>query len=285
MQGERGYLHLMSKVIHDGDRREGRNGVTRSLFGEQLRFNLASGFPLLTTKRVRFQDIVIELLWFLSGSTNVRPLQAQGVTIWDEWADEAGDLGPIYGKQWRAWPTGKVTHHPVAWASNGEVCEMEARPIVVDQIEQLVRGLKVDPYGRRHIVSAWNPVDIPSMALPPCHCLFQFHVSKGKLSCQLYQRSADLFLGVPYNIASYALLTQMVANVVGLELGDLIIAFGDVHLYENHLDQAHIQLTREVGSMPKVIIPTYGDLSHYRLEDFTLTDYRPRPAITAEVSV
>jgi len=263
----RQYLDLLSQVRHEGLRKEDRTGTgTLSLFGAQMRFDLSEGFPLVTTKKLHIKSIVHELLWFLQGSTNTRYLKEHGVTIWDEWADENGDLGPIYGKQWRSWPT----------RSGGEV----------DQIAALVEGIKRNPDSRRHIVSAWNVGEIPDMALPPCHCLFQFYVGGGRLSCQLYQRSADIFLGVPFNIASYALLTHMVAQVTGLEAGDFVHTFGDVHLYLNHLEQAGEQLSREPRPRPRLEInPEVTSLFDFVYGDFKIVGYDPHPAIRAEVAV
>jgi thymidylate synthase len=263
----RQYLDLLAKIRHEGLRKEDRTGTgTLSLFGAQMRFDLAQGFPLMTTKKLHVKSIVHELLWFLQGSTNVRYLNEHGVSIWDEWADERGELGPVYGAQWRSWPT-----------ASGET---------VDQITALVEGIKRDPDSRRHIVSAWNVGEIPKMALPPCHCLFQFYVGGGKLSCQLYQRSADVFLGVPFNIASYALLTLMVAQVTGLEPGDFVHTFGDVHLYLNHLEQADEQLSRDPRPLPRLEInPEVRSLFDFVYEDFKLVGYDPYPAIRAEVAV
>jgi thymidylate synthase len=230
-----------------------------------MRFDLSQGFPLLTTKRLPFRSIAVELLWFLRGDTNVRWLQERGCTIWDEWADENGELGPVYGKQWRSWaaPDGRV----------------------IDQIANLIEGLKTNPSSRRHIVSAWNPADVDEMALPPCHCLFQFFVADGKLSCQLYQRSADVFLGVPFNIASYALLTMMVAQVVGLKPGEFVHTFGDAHLYLNHLEQAKEQVSREPRPFPTLTIAPKRDLFAFEYEDFHLEGYAPHPHIKADVAV
>jgi thymidylate synthase len=263
----RQYLDLLAQIRNEGLRKEDRTGTgTLSLFGAQMRFDLSEGFPLMTTKKLHVKSIIHELLWFLQGSTNVRYLQEHGVRIWDEWADEAGELGPVYGKQWRSWPT----------ADGG----------TVDQITAVVEGIKRDPYSRRHIVSAWNVGEIPNMALPPCHCLFQFYVGGGKLSCQLYQRSADVFLGVPFNIASYALLTRMVAQVTGLEPGDFVHTFGDVHLYLNHVEQADEQLSRSPRALPRLQInPEVKSLFDFVYEDFALVGYDPHPAIRAEVAV
>jgi thymidylate synthase len=263
----RQYLDLLALVRDTGLRKPDRTGTgTRSLFGQQIRFDLAEGFPLVTTKKVHVKSVVHELLWFLQGSTNVRYLNEHGVTIWDEWAGPDGELGPVYGRQWRSWPTPDGGY--------------------VDQISNLVAGLKRDPDSRRHIVSAWNVGELDGMALPPCHCLFQFYVGEGRLSCQLYQRSADLFLGVPFNIASYALLTLMVAQVTGLEPGEFVHSFGDVHLYENHLEQADLQLTRAPRPLPRMEInPEVKSLFDFVYEDFKLLGYDPHPALPAKVSV
>ena len=263
---ERAYLDLLAEILAAGERRGDRTGVgTLGLFGRQMRFDLAQGFPLLTTKKVHFKSVVVELAWFLRGETNVRWLQERGCTIWDEWADEAGELGPVYGKQWRSWaaPDGRV----------------------IDQIAAVVKSLKDNPESRRHIVSAWNPADVEAMALPPCHCLFQFHVAGGRLSCQLYQRSADVFLGVPFNIASYALLTHLIAKGTGLEPGDLVITLGDAHLYLNHLDQARLQLTREPHPMPTLRLAPDARLFDLEAGDVTLEDYRAHPLIRAPIAV
>jgi thymidylate synthase len=260
------YLELLQDILDHGVQRGDRTGTgTLGVFGRQIRFDLAKGFPVLTTKKLHLRSIFIELLWFLKGDTNVRYLQDNKVRIWDEWADENGDLGPVYGKQWRSWAT-----------PNGQS---------IDQIANLVENLKTNPNSRRHIVTAWNPADVDDMALPPCHCLFQFFVADGKLSCQLYQRSADVFLGVPFNIASYALLTLMVAKVVGLEPGEFVHTFGDAHLYLNHLDQAREQLTREPFDFPTLKIADKRDLFGFEYEDFTLEGYQAHPHIKAEVSV
>jgi thymidylate synthase len=268
---ERQYLALLADILETGIRREDRTGVgTLGVFGRQMRFDLAKGFPLLTTKKLHRKSIILELLWFLRGDTNVRWLQAHGVSIWDEWADADGELGPVYGKQWRSWaaPDGRV----------------------IDQIANVVHGLKTNPASRRHIVSAWNPADVDDMALPPCHCLFQFFVAPsetggGKLSCQLYQRSADVFLGVPFNIASYALLTMMMAKVTGLEPGEFVHTFGDAHLYLNHLDQARLQLSREPLPLPVMRIADKPDLFSFAFEDFKLEGYQAHPAIFAPIAV
>ncbi len=260
------YLNLLRDILDNGVRRDDRTGTgTLGVFGRQIRFDLSKGFPLLTTKKLHTRSIFIELLWFLRGETNIGWLKDNGVGIWDEWADENGDLGPVYGKQWRSWA-----------APNGSS---------IDQIQKLIHGLKTNPNSRRHIVSAWNPADVDDMALPPCHCLFQFFVADGKLSCQLYQRSADVFLGVPFNIASYALLTMMLAQVVGLEPGDFVHTFGDAHLYLNHLEQAELQLTRAPLPLPTLTVAPKSDLFAYELSDFVLTDYAPWPHIKAAVAV
>ena len=261
------YLDLMRHVLANGSEKTDRTGTgTRSVFGWQMRFDLGRGFPLLTTKKLHLRSIIHELLWFLQGDTNIRYLKENGVRIWDEWADENGNLGPVYGHQWRHWTT----------ADGREV----------DQIVQLVEGLKKNPDSRRHIVSAWNPGDVDRMALPPCHALFQFYVADGKLSCQLYQRSADIFLGVPFNIASYALLTLMLAQVCGYKPGDFVHTLGDAHLYSNHLEQARLQLSRETRPLPTMRLnPEVTDLFSFRYEDFTLEGYDPHPHIPAPVAV
>jgi thymidylate synthase len=261
------YLELLRHVLETGAVKEDRTGTgTRSVFGYQMRFNLADGFPVLTTKKLHLRSIIHELLWFLNGDTNIRYLKENGVSIWDEWADENGDLGPVYGHQWRSWPT----------PSGGKI----------DQITQLVEQIRNNPDSRRLIVSAWNPSEIEEMALPPCHCLFQFYVADGKLSCQLYQRSADIFLGVPFNIASYSLLTMMMAQVTGLQPGEFVHTFGDAHLYSNHIEQTELQLSREPRSLPSMRInPEVKDIFGFRFEDFELTDYDPHPHIKAPVAV
>ena len=266
-QTMRQYHELMQYVLDHGHRKADRTGTgTLSVFGWQMRFNLAEGFPVVTTKKLHLRSIIHELLWFLRGETNIRYLKDNGVSIWDEWADESGDLGPVYGHQWRHWQT----------ADGREV----------DQIVQLVEGLKKNPDSRRHIVSAWNPGDVNRMALPPCHALFQFYVADGKLSCQLYQRSADIFLGVPFNIASYALLTLMLAQVCGYGPGDFVHTLGDAHLYLNHLEQAKLQLSREARPLPKMHInPEVKDLFAFRFEDFRLDGDDPHPHISAPVAV
>ncbi len=263
---ERQYLGLLADIMTNGTERGDRTGTgTLGVFGRQIRFDLAQGFPLLTTKKLHLKSIVLELLWFLNGDTNVQWLNERGCSIWDEWADENGDLGPVYGKQWRSWaaPDGRV----------------------IDQIAGLLEGLKTNPNSRRHVVSAWNPADVDDMALPPCHCLFQFFVADGKLSCQLYQRSADVFLGVPFNVASYALLTLMMAQVLGLKPGEFVHTFGDAHLYLNHLDQAKLQLTREPHPFPTLKIAPKTDLFGFELSDFELEGYAFHPHIKAQVAV
>lgn len=261
------YLDLLQRVLDEGVRKSDRTGTgTISVFGHQMRFNLQDGFPCLTTKKLHLKSIIHELLWFLAGDTNIKYLNDNGVRIWDEWADENGDLGHVYGYQWRSWKT-----------PDGQT---------IDQIANLVKSLKENPDSRRHIVSAWNVADIDNMALPPCHALFQFYVAEGKLSCQLYQRSADLFLGVPFNIASYALLTMMLAQVCGYQYGEFIHTFGDAHIYLNHLEQVHTQLERTPRPLPKMKInPDVKDIFSFKYEDFELVDYNPYPHIKAEVSV
>jgi thymidylate synthase len=263
----RQYLDLMRRVLATGARKTDRTGTgTLSVFGHQMRFDLAEGFPLLTTKKLHRKSIVHELIWFLSGSTNIGYLKEHGVTIWDEWADANGDLGPVYGAQWRSWPK----------PGGGSV----------DQIKDAVRLIKTDPDSRRIIVSAWNPADIPNMALAPCHALFQFYVADGRLSCQLYQRSADIFLGVPFNIASYALLTHMMAQVTGLEAGEFVHTLGDAHLYLNHLSQAKLQLTRAPGALPRLRLnPAVHDIFEFRYEDIDIEGYEAAPAIPAPIAV
>ena len=274
---DRPYLDLLAEALDHGVARTDRTGVgTLGLFGRQIRFDLQAGFPLLTTKRLHFKSVALELLWFLRGDTNARWLQDRGVRIWDEWADADGELGPVYGKQWRSW---------AAPAKNGDAGGS------IDQIARLIEGLKADPYSRRHIVTAWNPADVDDMALPPCHCLFQFHVTpgedgaRGRLSCQLYQRSADLFLGVPFNIASYALLTHMVAQVAGLGVGDFVHTFGDAHLYLNHQDQAREQLTREPFPFPTLKLAPRTDIFDFAYDDIRIEEYRAHPHIKAQVAV
>jgi thymidylate synthase len=263
---ERQYLDLLRHVLDHGARKSDRTGTgTLSVFGRQMRFALGERFPLLTTKKLHLKSIVYELLWFLRGDTNVRWLQERGVTIWDEWAGPDGELGPVYGYQWRHWQ-----------APGGEI----------DQISAVLESLRKNPDSRRHIVSAWNPADVGRMALPPCHALFQFYVAEGRLSCQLYQRSADLFLGVPFNIASYALLTRMVAQVTGLRPGEFVLTLGDAHLYLNHLEQAREQLARVPRPFPRMTLnPAVKDLFAFRYEDFTLEGYEPHPAIKAPIAV
>ena len=261
------YLELMRHVLQNGVTKSDRTGTgTRSVFGYQMRFDLSQGFPALTTKKLHLKSIIHELLWFLSGDTNIRYLKENGVRIWDEWADENGDLGRVYGAQWRSWR-----------GANGET---------IDQIRNLVQQIQTNPDSRRLIVSAWNPAEVDSMALPPCHALFQFYVANGKLSCQLYQRSADIFLGVPFNIASYALLTLMLAQVCGLQAGEFIHTLGDAHLYLNHLEQAQLQLTREPRKLPTMRLnPAVRDIFAFQFDDFELQDYDPHPHIKAQVSV
>lgn len=267
MRGMESYLGLMRTVLEEGVPKEDRTGTgTLSLFGAQLRFDLSRGFPLVTTKKVHLRSVIHELLWFLRGETNVRSLQREKVTIWDEWADAEGNLGRVYGAQWTDWQTA------------------DGRSL--NQIETVVRSLREQPDSRRHIVTAWNPGELEQMALPPCHAFFQFHVAAGRLSCQLYQRSADLFLGVPFNIASYALLTLMMAQVTNLEPGDFVHTFGDVHLYSNHLDQARLQLSRSPRPLPRMELnPARRELSEFVYDDFTLHGYDPHPAIKAPVAV
>jgi thymidylate synthase len=261
------YQDLLQHLLDHGTYKSDRTGTgTYSVFGHQMRFNLADGFPLLTTKKLHTKSIIHELLWFLKGDTNIAYLKENGVSIWDEWADANGNLGPVYGYQWRSWPNPDGTH--------------------TDQIQKLIEGIKKNPDGRRHIVSAWNPSFIDQMALPPCHCLFQFYVADGKLSCQLYQRSCDTFLGVPFNIASYALLTLMMAQVCDLQPGDFVWTGGDVHLYSNHVEQAKLQLTRDCRPLPTLRLnPEVKDLFAFTFEDFTLENYDPHPHIKAAVAV
>jgi thymidylate synthase len=265
--GEQQYLDLLGEVLENGARKTDRTGTgTLSVFGRQVRFALGENFPLLTTKKLHLKSIVYELLWFLRGDTNVKWLQERGVSIWDEWADDKGELGPVYGYQWRHWRT----------PDGGEI----------DQIQNVIRSLRTRPDSRRHIVSAWNPADVDRMALPPCHALFQFYVANGELSCQMYQRSADLFLGVPFNIASYSLLTLMVAQVTGLQPGEFVLTLGDAHLYLNHLEQTREQLARAPRPFPRMKLnPARKDLLEFQYEDFTLEAYEPHPAIKAPIAV
>jgi len=261
------YHQLLRTLLDTGATKTDRTGTgTKSIFGHQMRYDLTNGFPVITTKKLHLKSIIHELLWFISGDTNIKYLQDNGVRIWNEWADENGELGPVYGHQWRSWPTPSGKH--------------------VDQIKEIIRQIKKTPDSRRIIVSAWNVGDIENMALPPCHCLFQFYVADNKLSCQLYQRSADVFLGVPFNIASYALLTMMVAQVCNLELGDFIHTMGDTHLYLNHIEQAELQLTRETFPLPQMRInPDIDDIFNFKFEDFELDNYQYHPHIAAKVAV
>jgi len=261
------YLDLLSRVLETGVDRDDRTGTgTRAVFGHQMRFDLADGFPLLTTKKLHIKSIIHELLWFVSGDTNIRYLQENGVSIWNEWADENGDLGPVYGKQWRRW------HAP------------DGREI--DQLAELINMIKTNPDSRRLMLTAWNPADVPHMALPPCHCLFQFHVAKGRLSCQLYQRSADIFLGVPFNIASYALLTHMIARICNLQAGEFVHVLGDAHLYKNHFDQAREQISRTPGALPQLLIHRTPDaIDGFRFDDFEIVGYAAQPHIAAPIAV
>lgn len=261
------YLTLLEHILTSGTEKPDRTGTgTRSIFGYQMRFDLSKGFPVLTTKKLHLKSIIYELLWFLQGDTHIQYLNEHGVRIWDEWADPDGSLGPVYGAQWRAWKT----------AEGG----------TVDQIKEIVKSIQENPYSRRHIVNAWNVGEVPKMALPPCHLLFQFYVADGKLSCQLYQRSADVFLGVPFNIASYALLTMMMAQVCRLQPGDFVHTFGDAHLYLNHLDQARLQLSRQPYPLPRMVInPGVEDIFEFQFEDFKLEGYQAHPHIKGEVSV
>ncbi|OAN42999.1 thymidylate synthase [Paramagnetospirillum marisnigri] len=263
----RQYLDLLERIRRDGVFKADRTGTgTTSVFGHQMRFDLSQGFPLVTTKKLHTRSIFVELLWFLRGDTNIAWLKDNKVSIWDEWADANGDLGPVYGKQWRSWaaPDGRV----------------------IDQMSQLVDSIRKNPDSRRLIVSAWNPADVDSMALPPCHCLFQFYVAEGRLSCQLYQRSADVFLGVPFNIASYALLTHMIAQVTGLRVGDFVHTFGDAHLYSNHMEQAELQLSRQPLDLPRLVLnPAVTDLFAFTMDDITVEGYQSHPHIAAPVAV
>jgi len=261
------YHDLMRHVMETGTDKSDRTGTgTRSVFGYQMRFNLREGFPVVTTKKLHLRSIIHELLWFLKGDSNIKYLKENGVSIWDEWADENGELGPVYGVQWRSWPT-----------ADGKK---------IDQIVKLIDGIKNNPDSRRHIVSAWNVAEVENMALPPCHTMFQFYVADGKLSCQLYQRSADIFLGVPFNIASYALLTLMIAQVCDLEPGDFVHTFGDAHLYSNHLEQAELQLSRELRQLPTMKInPNVKDIFEFTYDDFELVNYNPHPGIKAPIAI
>jgi thymidylate synthase len=261
------YLDLLERVLETGVDRGDRTGIgTRAVFGHQMRFDLAAGFPLLTTKKLHIRSIIHELLWFVSGDTNIQYLQENGVSIWDEWADENGDLGPVYGKQWRHWQT------------------FDGRDI--DQLAELIGMIKTNPDSRRLILTAWNPADVSKMALPPCHCLFQFHVANGCLSCQLYQRSADIFLGVPFNIASYALLTHMIARICGLQVDEFVHVIGDAHLYNNHFDQAREQISRKPGGLPQLLIHRIPEsIDGFRFEDFEIIGYDAQPHIAAPIAV
>ena len=261
------YLDLMQKVLDEGQEKSDRTGTgTLSIFGHQMKFDLSKGFPLVTTKKVHLKSIIHELIWFLQGSTNISYLKENGVSIWDEWADENGDLGPVYGAQWRSWPDG----------NNG----------TIDQIENLINGINNNPDSRRHIVSAWNPALVDEMALPPCHSLFQFYVANGELSCQLYQRSADIFLGVPFNIASYALFTHMIAQVCNLKAGKFVHTLGDAHLYINHLEQAKLQLSREVMGLPELKLSSnVNNIFDFKFEDIEIVNYESHPAISAPIAV
>ena len=261
------YLSLLEHILSNGVKKNDRTGTgTISVFGYQMRFNLSEGFPLMTTKKLHTRSIFHELLWFLKGDTNINYLKENNVTIWDEWADENGNLGPVYGAQWRAWPTPDGKH--------------------IDQIKNVLHSIKTNPDSRRHIVSAWNVQEVDNMALPPCHLLFQFYIAEGKLSCQLYQRSCDVFLGVPFNIASYALLTHMVAKECGLEPGDFVHTLGDAHIYLNHIEQCRLQLTRNPKPLPKLILnPEVNNVLDFKYEDIKITDYEPHPVIKGEISV
>ena len=261
------YKELLNRVMTEGVKKDDRTGTgTISLFGHQSRYNLADGFPLLTTKKLHLKSIIYELLWFLNGDTNIKYLQENGVRIWNEWADEDGDLGPIYGKQWRSWPDYNGGH--------------------IDQIAEVIETIKNDPDSRRIILSAWNPAEVDDMALPPCHAFFQFYVAEGKLSCQLYQRSADIFLGVPFNIASYALLLKMMAQVTNLKEGDFVHTFGDAHIYSNHIEQVKLQLSRDVRPLPTMKLnPDVKDIFSFKFEDFELSNYNPHPHIKGKVAI
>jgi thymidylate synthase len=269
------YHSLLSKILDQGVRKDDRTGTgTLSVFGHQMRFDLSEGFPLVTTKKLHLRSIIHELLWFLAGDTNVRTLQENGVSIWDEWANSCGELGPVYGRQWRS------------WRKPPRIGDIEGKESTVDQISWVINEIKRNPDSRRLVVTAWNPAELEEMALAPCHCLFQFYVLNGRLSCQLYQRSADAFLGVPFNIASYALLTSMVAQVCGLQLGDFVHSLGDAHLYLNHLDQAHLQLSRQPRELPRLRLnPAIRSIEEFKFDDISIEGYDPHPAIKAPVAV
>lgn len=277
----RQYLDLLNHILENGTEKSDRTGTgTRSIFGYQMRFDLQDGFPLVTTKKIHFKSVVHELLWFISGNTNVDYLKENKVSIWDEWANEDGDLGPVYGHQWRNWGPG------VEFIRTEGDEQLRASLFHLDQLGYTIDQIKRNPDSRRHIVTSWNPTDVPRMALPPCHCFYQFYVADGKLSCQLYQRSADVFLGVPFNIASYALLTHMVAQVTGLEVGDFVHTFGDVHIYNNHVDQVKLQLSRDPRPLPRIALsPGITNIDDFTYGDIVLLDYDPHPHIKGEVSV
>ncbi len=284
----RNYLNLLRHILETGTDKSDRTGTgTQSVFGYQMRFDLSKGFPLVTTKKVHLKSIIYELLWFLKGDTNIAFLKENGVNIWDEWANENGDLGPVYGKQWRSWENIVfVPATPVGGGFETEIVPEHWEKKSIDQINDLINQIKKNPDSRRLIVNAWNVADLPKMALAPCHCMFQFYVANGKLSCQLYQRSADVFLGVPFNIASYALLTMMIAQVCNLKIGDFVHTFGDVHIYNNHFEQVMTQLKREPFPLPQMHInPEVKDIFSFKYEDFTLQNYQSHPGIKAPVAV
>jgi thymidylate synthase len=276
------YLSLLDLILTKGVDKSDRTGTgTRSIFGHQMRFDLQEGFPLLTTKRVHLHSVIVELLWFLRGESNTRFLEENGCTIWREWQDSHGDLGPVYGVQWRSW-----NRHTIEYVSQTEGDEILAWNRHVDQISEVIKSIKTNPDSRRHIVCSWNASEIPYMALPPCHCFFQLYVAEGKLSCQLYQRSADVLLGVPFNIASYALLTMMMAQVCGLEPGEFVHTLGDSHIYANHFEQVKLQMSRKPRGLPSIILnPEVKDIFSFKIDDFTLVNYDPWPAIKAKVAV